>query len=202
MFVPRVSGTTCFCEHAEVKMSELKRQLLLTSFIWGFLWFKCPFFRMGTELESKLNLNQEKQFSKLTLITHKYSHGSEDRLSEDSVSEGIEGFSPMVLEIVGAELKGRCSTGTYIYIGKYIILISSCFGVRSLKPKLDGSFPSGIHEEWQMKGLWVSAALSKSWLFITTITTTVKKAFGYMPSAKSPDCFSHLVLVTKFCFYA
>lgn len=65
---------------------------------------------MGTELESKLNLNQEKQFSKLTLITHKYSHGSEDCLSEDSVSEEIEGFSPMVLEIVGAELKGRCTT--------------------------------------------------------------------------------------------
>lgn len=83
-------------------MSELKRQLLLASFIWGFLWFKCPFFRMGTELESKLKLNQEKYFSKHTLITHKYSHGSEDCLSEESVSEGIEGFSPMVLEIVSA----------------------------------------------------------------------------------------------------
>lgn len=68
---------------------------------------------MGAELESKLNLNQEKQFSKRTLITHKYSHGSEDCLSEESVSEGIEGFSPMVLEIVGAELKGRCSTDIY-----------------------------------------------------------------------------------------
>lgn len=68
MFIPRVSGTTCFCEYAKDKMSELNGQLL-TSFIWGFLWFKwlfCNvlFFRMGTELESKLNLNQEKQFSK------------------------------------------------------------------------------------------------------------------------------------------
>lgn len=62
---------------------------------------------MGTELESKLNLNQEKQFSKHVLITHKYSHGSEDCLSEESVSEGIEGFSPILLEIVGGELKGR-----------------------------------------------------------------------------------------------
>lgn len=113
MFIPRVSGTTCFWEYAEVKMSELKRQLLLTSFIWGFLWFKCPFFRMGIELESKLNLNQEKQFSKHTLITHKYSHGSEDCLSEESLLERIEGFPPMVLEIVGAEQKGRCSTDIY-----------------------------------------------------------------------------------------
>lgn len=141
-----VSGTTCFCEYAEVKISELKRQLLPTSFIWGFLWFKCPFFRMGTELESKLNLNQEKQFSKHTLITHKYCHGSEDCLSEESVSEGIEGFSPVVLEIVGAELKAQK------YTGKYLLLFRSYFGV---KPKLDGCFPSGIHEEGQMKGLLV-----------------------------------------------
>lgn len=103
-----VSGTSCFCEYTEVKMSELKRQPLLMSFIWGFLWFKCPFFRMGTELQSKLNLNQEKQFSQHTLITHKYSHGS-----EESLWERIEGFSPMVLEIVGADLKDRCSTDIY-----------------------------------------------------------------------------------------
>lgn len=57
---------------------------------------------MGTELESKLNLNQEKQFSKHTLITNKCSHGSEDHLSVESVFEGIAGFPPTVLESVGA----------------------------------------------------------------------------------------------------
>lgn len=57
---------------------------------------------MGTELESKLNLNQEKQFSKHTLITRKCSHASEDHLSVESVFEGIASFSPMVLEIVDA----------------------------------------------------------------------------------------------------
>lgn len=57
---------------------------------------------MGTELESKLSLNQQKQFSKHTLITHKCSHGSEDRLSVEYVFEGIGSFALMVLKFVGA----------------------------------------------------------------------------------------------------
>lgn len=55
-------------------------------------------------------------------------------------------------------------------------------------------------QEWQMKGPWVSAALRISQLFITAIATTVKKAFGNVPSAKSPDYFFHFLLVAKSCF--
>lgn len=97
---------------------------------------------MGTELQYKLNLNQEKKFSQHTLITHKYSHGS-----EESLLEGIEGFSPMVLEIVGADV-------AQIYTGKYIPLFSFYFGVKGTKPELNGHFPSGIHKEWKTKNSW------------------------------------------------
>lgn len=175
----------CPSQNVWTKETTAPRKLYLGCF---FFCSKCPFFRMGTELESKLNLNQGKQFSKHSLITHKYSHGSEDCLLEESVSEGIEDFwFSMVLE-----LKGRYRRDIHRKIHYFFRVFF--LGGRSEKHKSKMSWmfsqwdtPGTVNKRalgicsfkdaWNIyynhchnsgKGFWWRALCKISWIFFST----------------------------------